>query len=109
MVDQKTPVQLRAVPLSVRAVISNAENLNQQWSARLGPAGTYFSVVEEMKNTWQPIESAPKDDEEVLLYFANGDMEIADWREDAQMWDGLSGWIRATPTHWMPLPDPPES
>lgn len=59
-------------------------------------------------NTWQPIETAPKDDEFVLLW-------CADVSETAIVgyW-GHRRWEFAhcdsypfEPTHWMPVPDPP--
>lgn len=85
--------------------------------------------------TWQPIESAPKDGTEVLVWF-RGRCVVAEfgaiWHPDNKHWyvrnapteqddksnivqqidpptiDGrpIPGcWIG--PTHWMPLPDPP--
>lgn len=57
---------------------------------------------------WQPIGTAPKDDNEVLLYSPDGSIVIASWREDANMWDADFGWVKTGPTHWMPLPEPPD-
>jgi hypothetical protein len=50
--------------------------------------------------TWQPIETAPKDGTEVLLY--HPDLGMACWP-----WWGRQGpWHEVT--HWMPLPPPPD-
>lgn len=64
---------------------------------------------------WQPIETAPQDGTEMLGYragkYANA---YRVQRDDCEMWyfGGLSASIRirpdAKPTHWMPLPSPPE-
>ncbi len=69
---------------------------------------------------WQPIETAPKDGSEVLLYLGppwNG-IEKAAWYVHWGNWqaggipsdtarDELYGIGAAVPTHWMPLPPPP--
>lgn len=69
---------------------------------------------------WRPIETAPKDESEVLLYFPDGY-----WRTGCNVAIGfVSGWdgqwyesesdsntmiaFGSLPTHWMPLPDPPK-
>jgi hypothetical protein len=62
---------------------------------------------------WQPIETAPKDGERILVArpFAtiNANMVGEDYWADR-----LQGgcWARSTPmaqpTHWMPLPEPPK-
>lgn len=63
---------------------------------------------------WQPIETAPKD-RAVLAWsidFFASVIEIVWWEEDNS--DG-PGWalgdsgFRCTPTHWMPLPEPPDA
>ena len=61
---------------------------------------------------WKPIDTAPKDGTEILLYWARearrngvGSIVICAW--DGEDWvdeDGYSFW---DPTHWMPLPTPP--
>lgn len=47
---------------------------------------------------WQPIETAPKDGTEVLMWSET--MGMAVWPSTAK-WDHV--------THWMPLPQPPQA
>lgn len=71
-----------------------------------------------MANDWQPIETAPKDGEWVLL-FSPDSIEpqsfVGQWRDDDNPWGG-SWWsdypdaaypIDSDPSHWMPLPPSP--
>lgn len=66
---------------------------------------------------WQPIESAPKDGTKVDLWTFNGERWCdCWWHKGQEAW--ASDWscqsergfvIRyGQPTHWMPLPAPPE-
>jgi hypothetical protein len=68
-------------------------------------------------NAWQPIDTAPKD-RVVLLYVP----DMGNWPDDpaivTAIWGDGQGWVDngmahcATyghPTHWMPLPEPPQS
>jgi uncharacterized protein DUF551 len=77
--------------------------------------------------TWQPIETAPKDGTVLLLYGGEDD-NAGHVGEKYQtfcrspcrgMWDGNEwlmalaeagyvGVCRNNPTHWMPLPEPPQ-
>ena len=65
---------------------------------------------------WLPIETAPKDGTEFLGY-RHGRMATSHCvpRDDCEMWvfGNESGayecWPQVRPTHWMPLPSPPES
>jgi len=76
---------------------------------------------------WQPIETAPKDGgidaQRVLLLFANGDVSVAYWdlyyAEGGRGYQGCDAWIEPVsgellanqynePTHWQPLPPPPQ-
>jgi hypothetical protein len=65
---------------------------------------------------WQPIESAPKDADALLLFEDGEGVHQGYWYDlDAndQYWvsaetQGLTGG-RMNPTHWMPLPDPPSA
>lgn len=61
---------------------------------------------------WQPIETAPTDGTRILLRGRNG--KIADGHYGQP--DGFANpkrfvwpYIHANPTHWRPLPEPPES
>lgn len=78
---------------------------------------------------WQPIETAPRDGTPVLL--AGGEDDTARYMTDDEArrmraptrgwWTKGDGWvitlaeagyvavIRNDPTHWMPLPEPPQT
>ena len=65
----------------------------------------------EALTTWQPIETAPKDSKSIILLDRNGTSYSGFWRNH-------TGWnpddnnhlscYDTNPTHWMPLPKPPE-
>lgn len=67
---------------------------------------------------WQPIETAPKDGTSVLLWFPSRqgyvgrqDCVPCHWSEwGGGVWENAtSGHMQSdTPTHWMPLPAPPQ-
>jgi len=70
---------------------------------------------------WSPIESAPKDGRKVVLWIVMPDddpyvvsvcegrgwseADIGWWDDTRQRWDATIG---GTPTHWQPLPEPPQ-
>lgn len=60
---------------------------------------------------WRPIAEAPKDGSLVLIGFLkdNGKWfcETAYW--DYRDWSASAGWLVTNPTHFMPLPQPPEN
>jgi hypothetical protein len=88
--------------------------------------------------TWQPIETAPKTGRTLLLGYFNthgkwrtmrgqwlspaevNEPGVDDLREESEDRDELAGWYETSveaddpncwpinPTHWMPLPRPPE-
>jgi hypothetical protein len=74
--------------------------------------------------TWQDISSAPKDGTRILVWTIHGDVELSDWFvvksinyvpvEGTEFFRRVEteregGWNSNTPTHWQPLPDPPEA
>ena len=66
--------------------------------------------VSASRGGWMPIETAPREvGQEVLVcWYGLG----AWWRVsaywDGRWWRGLTGGVEVKPTHWMPLPEPPE-
>ena len=64
---------------------------------------------------WQPISSAPKDGTQVLLWQKGegqfiGEYTFNQWWTDAEWANDIEGHFlpRCSPTHWQPLPPPPE-
>ena len=70
--------------------------------------------------TWQPIETAPRDETPVLLFYAPSETYgrpasggiIEGWyfsspKQIDDGWETIVGSI-GEPTHWMPLPEPPK-
>lgn len=61
--------------------------------------------------TWQPIETAPEDTY-VLVWcpdYFGSECGIARLQSWDNYWMAFEGYLPlATPTHWMPLPNPPE-
>ncbi len=65
---------------------------------------------------WRPIETAPKDREILLFVAETGEQFAAFWGTDPE--DGDTQWVFARgqgisfivrdPTHWLPLPTPPQ-
>lgn len=64
---------------------------------------------------WQPIETAPKDENTYVLACRAGSKipAVLGWDGDGEEghWYWFNGVFRedVIPTHWMPLPDPPVS
>ena len=57
---------------------------------------------------WQPIETAPKDGRDLLLYpsvFVGVPVHVGKFYGGAWRMQHLA--MGRDPTHWMPLPDPP--
>ena len=81
------------------------------------PADLRASTPSPEGQTWQPIETAPKDWSPVIVYDADSHevgpayFSRADGGQDAWMWADLSlddeNCVVGNPTYWMPLPSPP--
>lgn len=66
-------------------------------------------MASEQTTGWRPIETAPRDGTMILV--GRWDQGLATvygdhWAEDPGCWYDSSGLFE--PTHWMPLPEPPE-
>ena len=67
-------------------------------------------------NEWQPMETAPKDGEEILVFLPPNLIKIANYYKDEfskkprpyWRWSHITKFNRARrPTHWMTLPEEP--
>lgn len=60
---------------------------------------------------WQPMSTAPKDGTSILIFEADegttGTVRVARWRDDTIP----TGWTGSehAPSHWLPLPQPPNN
>ena len=56
---------------------------------------------------WRSMESAPRDQSDILL--VGSCIEVGFWGANCRTWVDFYGYpIEPVPTHWQPLPDPPE-
>jgi len=63
--------------------------------------------------SWLPIETAPRDGTSVLLYDSEEGIGVGHWVEGDDEFGVDRFWVAFTttcssPTHWMPLPEPPQ-
>lgn len=87
-------------------------------SGTFGCTGPDLSKDEPNKNGWLPIESAPKERDTILVtrFPATTRPPITHVRWSRGPSKGSPGWrivgcgkrLRYEPTHWQPLPEPPE-
>jgi len=56
---------------------------------------------------WQPIDTAPKEDSEILVW-DNGFVWMAYWEPEDGTWNVLGYNMVIDPSHWMPVPEGPE-
>lgn len=73
-----------------------------------------------VKDWWRPIATAPKDGDPILLFKPDerrsGEYTIVgywgEWPDGAaiksERWIACAGYCLREPTHWMPLPPPPQ-
>lgn len=71
-----------------------------------GVSNKVLFIRADLAPQWQPIETAPREELEDLILF-NGKVFVGGWWEG--VWaDSVSDYASPQPTHWMPLPQPPE-
>jgi hypothetical protein len=63
------------------------------------------------KLAWRPIDTAPKDSEQLIIISDGTQVEPAEWVPWGKAGEGFWSFCRAEPdfepTYWMPLPDAP--
>jgi len=84
------------------------------------PETNRYTCVSCYRPLWMPIEAAPKDGREILVFAFNEDGDV--WGQDIVWWDQNMGewvsksynWHPENPdkdgilVYWMPLPEPPK-
>lgn len=90
--------------------IGHTDRMNVAGDA-LASASEYIATLEAKAAAaeWRPIESAPKDGRQCLLYYGPGECAAGVYSRSDNWWD--TGNERQdpyrAPTHWMPLPATP--
>jgi hypothetical protein len=116
MTDAPRPDLTAADWAAMRATIEHEERATTHWdgcwmthrNCRTLLALDALARLREAQ-TWQPIETAPKDGTEVLAW-RGGRRGIVRWHENSSYWDEWhrpTAHCRVEPTHWMPLPRTP--
>lgn len=94
-------------------------NEDKELAALIPASAPPRAVASPDLNQWQPIETAPKDRAPILLYLTGEgwhgprqcDIVVAIWT--GERWyaisDGAGGVLSDLPSHWMPLPEPPNT
>jgi hypothetical protein len=60
---------------------------------------------------WQPIETAPKDGTDILVWMFGNSMAVVFYDDNLDHpWHTMDGpaYHKEAPTHWMPVPEPPK-
>lgn len=104
-------------------------NGDETFGAAAAVIGASVARIEalEAAQTWQPIEIAPKDGSMIIVAQKNHLKEKFNWASSAYWYDNEpcpcrppkckpgthTGWMAgldklSSPTHWMPLPEPPK-
>jgi len=106
----------------------NVQGLGELAYAHQLLADAYEDLADARESRWQPIETAPKDGTQILLwngahrFLAYWDKDFSSsWDEEREISIPVGAWTDGTvaswgyeennqikePTHWMPLPEPP--
>lgn len=97
-------VRAAAVTLREFALLNIGPDLRRA----IDVAASYIEGQKEAESPWRPIDTAPKDGTEVLIYSPMVGTLIAKWNDDIWV-DALvqfNGSCPVRPTLWMPVPMP---
>ncbi len=96
---------------AARALSTLAGTPEEAWQDYL-PAAR--AVIDKAKMEWRPIASAPLDGSPLLLFVPaeatlRRQMMVGGWDKANSRWTAIPTVYRINPTHWLPLPPPPQS
>ena len=81
--------------------VAAVERIGKDWREQLEQAAS------EIERSWIPVSERLPDVQQNVLAAVAGEVGIAHRYVDGWFWD-VNEWSRPfTPTHWMPLPEPP--
>jgi len=110
-------VPMEATPEMIGAAgWANTPEVHKDYQKMLAAAPKPQKIMSDGTIGWQPIETAPKDGTNILVYTAYGQCEVywgdCGWEQKACIFvedDGYwNAFLCVLPTHWMPLPAPPQ-
>ena len=94
---------------SLRQQLVESESTRKLHEAGLAFALEHLAEAQE-RMKWQPIETAPKGKNEILIFFEPGHCDVCCWNTIENDWVNSSSHVPAGfATHWMPLPPAPEA
>ena len=112
-----TPARYKAMCLSIgpqkhvaRLLGVSHFTLSRRWNGREKITGeAELAVMQLQRPGWQPIDTAPRDGTEILLWHPGQGKALAFW-DSRQQWnyDG-NPFVWYPPTHWHPLPPEPST
>jgi len=106
-IDRKRMIPLHIADQAVAACDAEIQKLREE-NARL--KAEVERLTDCKAGEWQPIETAPKDMTRVLGYVE--EYIVVMWwftySNGRSCWETVDGESEVDPTHWMPLPKPPQ-
>lgn len=116
------PKQIEFDNHQLRAIVSNQahDSLTRKLAETVITLTTQMDEAIAKEREWRPIETAPKDGHILLAFPLRGvirgiwrsDQDAKKprpyWSHDCERIFGVNATRNDQPTHWMPLPDPPE-
>ena len=115
--DYQRRIWRRSAPTSTSELVPietcrRLERERDEWKAVASKQAAMHDQAERERDEarepkWQPIETAPKDGTKIIVFESGQIMQVAWGGVFGDTWQGFSFFVEY-PTHWQPLPTPPE-
>ena len=99
--DARLLSEYEAQTRALNALRKTHRSMTELWQENMHKHG-YVMYAE-----WQPIETAPRDDTEILVFCEDGGILIGCFA-GGMWWIEQTFYEKRKPTHWMLLPNPPK-